>query len=222
MESTPVAPVRPAAPYIGGKRNLARRLVELIDADAHHTYAEPFVGMGGVFLRRRQRAKAEVINDWSRDVSNFYRVLQVHYVAFLDMIRFQMRRYDGPETLFYLDPPYWGSERDYGADLFDRDQFEPMAAQLAALQGRFVMSINDVAEVRSIFRSFDLVEVTTTYQISGEQKPARELIVRNQAEDERQASARESAPQHLRRSPCEARAQDGRSALPRPSVPRVA
>jgi DNA adenine methylase len=29
-------------------------------------------------------------------------------------------RYDRPETLFYLDPPYWGSEGDYGKELFGR------------------------------------------------------------------------------------------------------
>lgn len=29
-------------------------------------------------------------------------------------------RYDRPETLFYLDLPYWGSEGDYGKELFDR------------------------------------------------------------------------------------------------------
>ncbi len=25
-----------------------------------------------------------------------------------------IRRYDRPGTLFYLDPPYWGNESDYG------------------------------------------------------------------------------------------------------------
>jgi DNA adenine methylase len=59
MESSPtfsaVAPVRPAAPYIGGKRILARRLVSLIETIPHRTYAEPFVGMGGVFLRPARR-----------------------------------------------------------------------------------------------------------------------------------------------------------------------
>jgi len=30
-----------------------------------------------------------------------------------------IRRYDRPETLFYLDPPYWGCENDYAA-AFDR------------------------------------------------------------------------------------------------------
>jgi DNA adenine methylase len=51
MESnlTYVRPVAPVAPYIGGKRNLSRRLIAIIDRIEHDTYAEPFVGMGGVF-----------------------------------------------------------------------------------------------------------------------------------------------------------------------------
>jgi DNA adenine methylase len=103
-DHTPVAPVRPAAPYIGGKRNLAKRLVELIEAVPHRTYAEPFVGMGGVFLRRRRRPPAEVINDWSRDVSTFYRILQRHYAAFLDMLRFQITTRAEFERLVAVDP----------------------------------------------------------------------------------------------------------------------
>lgn len=79
-----VAPVRPPAPYIGGKKNLAKRLVGLINDVPHRTYAEVFVGMGGVFFRRDRRPPAEVINDWSEDVSTLFRVLQHHYVAFVD------------------------------------------------------------------------------------------------------------------------------------------
>ena len=47
-----VAPASPAAGYIGGKRQLARRIGERIEAVPHGLYAEAFVGMGGVFLRR--------------------------------------------------------------------------------------------------------------------------------------------------------------------------
>lgn len=44
-ELTPVTPVRPIAPWLGGKRNLAKRICAIIDADAlHTTYAEPFAG----------------------------------------------------------------------------------------------------------------------------------------------------------------------------------
>lgn len=49
---TDVQPVSPAAPYLGGKRNLARRIVAMLRDIPHRTYVEPFVGMGGIFLRR--------------------------------------------------------------------------------------------------------------------------------------------------------------------------
>ena len=261
MESSP-QPAMPVAPYIGGKRNLARRLVSLIETVPHHTYAEPFVGMGGVFLRRRYSAKAEVINDWSRDVSNLFRILQVHYVAFLDMLRFQIstraeferlmvvvdpdtltdlqraarflylqrtafggkvdgrnfgvdrrsagsfdvtrlgpmleqlhvrlarvtierlpwrtfiERYDSVDTLFYLDPPYWGCEGDYGPGLFSRADFAELAEVLGSIAGRFILSLNDRPEVRALFSAFRLEPVTTSYGISqGIATPGRELII---------------------------------------------
>lgn len=87
---TYTASVSPIAPWIGGKRNLAKRLTGIIDQIACVTYVEPFVGMGGIFLRRNQRPQAEVINDRGREVANLFRILQRHYVAFLDMLRFQL------------------------------------------------------------------------------------------------------------------------------------
>jgi DNA adenine methylase len=77
-EFRPVRPARPAAAYIGGERRLAAELVRRIEAIPHSTYAEPFVGMGGVFLRRGMAARCEVSNDVSRDVATFFRVLQRH------------------------------------------------------------------------------------------------------------------------------------------------
>jgi DNA adenine methylase len=51
-----------------------------------------------------------------------------------------LTRYDRPGTLFYLDPPYYGCENDYGRDLFDRAQFAQMADHLRTLKGRFLSS----------------------------------------------------------------------------------
>jgi site-specific DNA-adenine methylase len=65
----------------------------------HTIYAEPFVGMGGVFFRRDQRPKCEVINDWSEDVATFFRVVQRHYIAFMDMLRWQITSRAGFERL---------------------------------------------------------------------------------------------------------------------------
>ena len=101
---TEVQPVRPIAPWLGGKRNLAKRICALIDADEHRSYAEPFVGMGGIFLRRSMRPPAEFINDRGRDVYNLFRVLQEHYVAFLDMLRFQITTQENFNRLVGVDP----------------------------------------------------------------------------------------------------------------------
>ncbi|KUR80731.1 DNA adenine methylase [Novosphingobium sp. FSW06-99] len=85
-----VKPVNPAAGYQGGKRNLARRICALIDGTPHDGCAEPFVGMGGIFLRRSTRPRTEVINDISGDVATFFRVPQEHYPYFIDMLRFRV------------------------------------------------------------------------------------------------------------------------------------
>lgn len=71
-----VSPAQPAAAYIGGKKLLAKRLCALIEKTPHELYAEAFVGMGGVFLRRRSAPKVEAINDINKDVATFFRILQ--------------------------------------------------------------------------------------------------------------------------------------------------
>jgi len=103
MTATPQN-ARPVAPWIGGKRNLAKRICALIDATPHTAYAEPFVGIGGIFLRRTSCPRAEFINDRSRDVYNLFRILQEHYVAFLDLLRFQISLQANFERLLQVDP----------------------------------------------------------------------------------------------------------------------
>tara|TARA_R110000868_G_scaffold225568_2_gene477790 strand:- start:5803 stop:6621 length:819 start_codon:yes stop_codon:yes gene_type:complete len=268
MKSIPKSPRRtapkakPAAGYVGGKRNLAARLVKMIEAIDHQTYAEPFCGMGGVFLRRETATKCEIINDGSRDVATFFRILQRHFPQFIDTLKFQVtsrtaferlvatqvesltdleraarflylqrlsyggkvagrtfgtqtggsarfnmntlvprleelherlagvvieclpyadfiRVYDRPDTLFYLDPPYWGSEGYYGKELFSRDEFAKLADQLGGIKGRFILSINDTPGVRETFKPFKMKAVDTNYSVGGgkRQSKAKELII---------------------------------------------
>ena len=253
--------MRPAAGYLGGKKQLAKTIIASIEKIPHDTYAEPFVGMGGVFLRRRRVPKGEIINDRSGDVATFFRILQRHYVPFMDMLRWQItgrqeferlkaanvstltdleraarflylqrtafggkvagrnfgvdplgarfnvaklapqldelherlagvvieclpwaefiRRYDRPGTLFYLDPPYFGGESDYGEGLFDRSEYESMAEVLGSLKGSFILSINDVPPIRRAFAGFAMRAVRLSYTVSQSRKvfPAQELII---------------------------------------------
>ena len=259
-----VDPVVPAAPYLGGKRGLSKRLIERIETIDHQCYAEPFIGMGGVFLRRRRRPRAEVINDINRDIATLFRLFQRHYSAFVKFLEFTLTsrteferlrrtdpetltdleraarflylqlttfggkvkgrtfgvskdrparfnairlvprlkdlherlagvvieclpyaefigRYDGPETLFYLDPPYWGCETDYGKGIFERADFARLAELLGDLKGRFILSINDRPETRELFADFDIEAVQTTYSIARGKTTRKfgELIIRD-------------------------------------------
>ena len=70
-----VAPAEPIAGIIGGKRLLARHIAKRIEAVRHRCYAEPFVGMGGVFLRRARRPLVEAINDVNGDIANLFRIV---------------------------------------------------------------------------------------------------------------------------------------------------
>jgi len=54
-----------------------------------------------------------------------------------------IRRYDRARTLFYLDPPYWGSAGDCGKNLFGREDFAALAPQFAGIKGQFILSINE-------------------------------------------------------------------------------
>jgi len=91
-------------------------------------------------------------------------------------------RYDAAGTLFYLDPPYYGCESDYGASLFSRSEFPKMAEQLQRLTGKFILSLNDCPEVREIFAAFTVRQVETSYSIaSTETKKVHEVLISNYA-----------------------------------------
>jgi len=89
-------------------------------------------------------------------------------------------RYDDPRALFYLDPPYWDCEDDYGPGVFERADFERLADQLATLRGRFILSINATDGARAVFSRFAIEDVETTYTVGAQGgKRVRELIITN-------------------------------------------
>ena len=94
----------PPAPYLGGKRNLAKRLCTILEAIPHRTYVEPFVGMGGIFLRRSRPSPAEIINDLSGDVANLFRVVRRHYQPLVDELAFLPASRDEFDRQRCLDP----------------------------------------------------------------------------------------------------------------------
>lgn len=258
-----IEPVNPLAPYIGGKSLLAKVIVPLIERIPHKLYAEPFVGMGGIFFRRNHIPKCEVINDINQEIVTLYRVLERFYPYFIDMMKFKLcsraeferlkkqdpsllldferaarflylqktafggkvegqnfgvatergarfdvsklipqaeemhdrlrgviteclsynefiQKYDKDFTLFYLDPPYWDCENMYGKNVFSKDDFTKLASILKGIKGKFILSINDVPEVRKIFKPFYIMEVKTKYSLAQTgTKNVKELLISN-------------------------------------------
>ena len=257
----------PVLPWFGGKRSLAKRIVARINTIPHKCYAEPFVGMGGVFLRRAKRARYEAINDAEGEIVNLFRVLKEHpdelirqcrylvparvefgrllivdpatltdvqraarfiylqrltfggrpatlatpgsigfgpthkpatgqtrlrrlidgAAARLEQVQIEcldwaafVRRYDRAHTLFYLDPPYWGHETDYGRGMFAQEDFVRMADMLGQLRGAFILSLNDRPEVRETFAGFRIETITTRYSANAKNsRPVDELLISN-------------------------------------------
>lgn len=259
---TSVRPISTIAGYIGGKRLLAKQLIPMIAATPHELYAEAFLGMGGVFFRRDQKPQVEAVNDRSKDVATFFRVLQRHYQALLDMLKWQiasraeferlmntdpdtltdlersarflylqrlsfggkvagrtlgistthpakfdmtrmvplleaaherlagvmidclpwqafLTRWDREYTLFFLDPPYYGVEGYYGSGMFGRVEFEEMSTVLRGLKGQFILTLNDVPEVRAIFDWASIEPVVLNYSCAGRPTLGREVIIRS-------------------------------------------
>lgn len=100
--------------------------------------------------------------------------VQIECASYEDILR----RYDRPTTLFYLDPPYWG-RRLYRFN-FSTADFEELERRLEKVRARFVLSLNDVPEVRKLFSKFRLSEIELSYTAQRDSKKRfAELLITN-------------------------------------------
>ena len=90
-----------------------------------------------------------------------------------------IKRYDRPHTLFYCDPPYWGTE-GYGVD-FGLEQYDRLATLAKSIHGQMIVSVNDIPEMRKAFDGLDMQRVEVSYSVGGgtKQRKFGELIIRN-------------------------------------------
>ena len=107
--------------------------------------------------------------------------LRLHQVT-IERLDWQQcfERYDRPHTLFYLDPPYWGTE-GYGVG-FGLDQYDQMADRLRTMKGKAVISVNDIPEMREAFKGLTIKRLTTKYTGGGtatSRKTSGELLITN-------------------------------------------
>lgn len=89
--------------YYGGKQNLVTTILPLIPE--HKTYVEPFVGGGAIFWSK-PKSETEIINDYNRELINFYECVQNDFVELEKMVRISLhsRSLHSDATVIYNNP----------------------------------------------------------------------------------------------------------------------
>lgn len=93
-----------------------------------------------------------------------------------------INKMDRPDTLFYLDPPYYNCENYYGKDIFSREDFIKLRDILKNIKGKFILSLNDIPEVRDLFADFNIHAKTIRWSLnnaSSDENNGKELIITN-------------------------------------------
>ena len=88
--------------------------------------------------------------------------------------------YDRNNALFYLDPPYVGTEKYYDVP-FSKKDHERLKNTLLNLKGKFILSYNDAPLIRELYSGFLIKEVHRKNTLSSKEnsKLYSELIITN-------------------------------------------
>ena len=84
--------------------------------------------------------------------------------------------YDRPTAFFYLDPPYFGTEKMYDVP-FTRDDHIKLKQLLNSIKGLFLLSYNDDPFIRDLYKDFNIEAIDRSNNMStGRYK---ELLIKN-------------------------------------------
>ncbi len=88
-----------------------------------------------------------------------------------------IQSYDRSSTLFYLDPPYYKTERYYQGG-FKREDHKRLREALRNIRGKFILSYNDCLEIRELYQGYEIIEVDRNNNLATG-KRYKELIIKN-------------------------------------------
>ncbi|WP_201030332.1 DNA adenine methylase, partial [Campylobacter fetus] len=83
--------------------------------------------------------------------------------------------------LFYIDPPYVGTENYYKmVNGFTMREHENLAKILKQINGKFMLSYNNCEAVRDLYKNFRLKELKANYSLNARYRSAKsELLIMN-------------------------------------------
>lgn len=94
-----------------------------------------------------------------------------------------IKKYDKKNTLFYLDPPYYGTENFYKNVEFDRNTHERLKTTLDNVKGKWLLSYNACDYIRDLYKDYYIEEVTRQNVLNcryeGKNREYGEFIIKN-------------------------------------------
>ncbi len=104
--------------------------------------------------------------------------MSIENLDFRDFIN----QYDSDSTLFYLDPPYVGTENYYkNKKTFDLKDHKDLYQILKSIKGKFLLSYNDCELVNNLYKDFNIKTLQTHYSLNvkTQNKRRTELLISN-------------------------------------------
>lgn len=92
-----------------------------------------------------------------------------------------IKLYDRENTLFYCDPPYFGTEKYYQVQFAEQDH-NRLFNILDNIKGKFILSYNDCNYIRELYKNYNIIEVKRMSNLKlkySDKEDYKELIIKN-------------------------------------------
>lgn len=129
------------------------------------------VSFNGEFQHFASRPDAGALYNIEPSVDEIHRKIRtgntvIENLHFKDFIP----KYDGSDVFYYLDPPYWVTTESQGSTYYEKnmklDEHEELYNLLKKIKGKWLMSYDDVPNIRELYSEFQIVETPKMHQSS--------------------------------------------------------
>ena len=132
----------------------------------------------GQFAMSKQRVAKKLFRDFSLHTKRL-RNVSIENKSF----EYILKEYDYSEALFYLDPPYVGTENYYKNTVgFGLKEHELLNELLKNIKGKFMLSYNDCELIKELYKGFNIKDLKVRYSLNNnvsKRKESKELLIMN-------------------------------------------
>lgn len=93
-----------------------------------------------------------------------------------------IKTYDKSNSLFYFDPPYYGTEKYYSVDFASKDHIR-LKECISKIKSKFILSYNNCQEIKELYKDYNIIELQRNNSLNSryadKEQEYKELIIKN-------------------------------------------